>query len=98
MYVHLETALLVPQCECRGFPPTELGVYQKLISDCCRQYLRCREDTIRCVINSLIDDGPSELSEELVKSENVICDGSYMEDDCENWETWNPDPVDADSC
>lgn len=72
--------------------------YNNRIFKCFRYYLRNREDTIKCIINSLIDDGPSELADELVKGEkSALCDTSFTEEDLENWDHWTPDPIDADS-
>jgi len=64
-----------------------------------RTYLRTRDDTIKCIINSLIDDGPSELAEELAKGDkSSLCDTSFNEEDLDGWQEWVPDPIDADSC
>ncbi|KAK6627062.1 hypothetical protein RUM44_009539 [Polyplax serrata] len=80
----------------RHLDPT--GVLLETVTHPVRHYLRQREDAIRCVINSLIDDGPSELADELVRGEtSPAYDGSPSEEDFENWETWNPDPIDADT-
>lgn len=47
----------------------------------------------------MIDDGPSDLADELVRGEtSPTYDGSPTEEDYDNWESWNPDPIDADSC
>ena len=59
--------------------------------------LRSREDTVRCIVSSLTDDGSSELSDELFKGQPLVLDESYhSDDDAEDWENWMPDPVDAD--
>ena len=77
----------------------------------CRQ----REDTVRCIVSSLTEEGSSELSDELVKGHPLVLDDSYCSDDDaapsgtvapdaaaevggkgDSWETWMPDPVDAD--
>lgn len=56
-----------------------------------------RDDTVRCVISSLTEDEPSELADELVRGEALQLDeGSASDEETEGWETWNPDPVDAD--
>nr|XP_006818421.1 PREDICTED: anaphase-promoting complex subunit 2-like [Saccoglossus kowalevskii] len=62
-----------------------------------RKYLRTREDTVRCIVSSLTDDGSSELADELVKGEPLLMDENYYSDE-ENGdpETWQPDPIDAD--
>ena len=60
-----------------------------------RQYLRGREDTVRCIVMSLTDDSSSDLAEELVKGGTIsLCD-SDTDDDNEDWENWQPDPIDA---
>lgn len=61
-----------------------------------RCYLRSREDTVRSVVNSLLDDSPSELADELVKGECLQLDDGSADDETEDWEKWMPDPVDAD--
>ena len=58
---------------------------------------RNREDTVRCIVSSLTEEGNNELSDELNRGEPLVLDESYCSDeDKENWETWMPDPVDAD--
>lgn len=43
----------------------------------------------------MTEEGPSDLADELAMGENLNLDeNNPEEDDCENWETWNPDPVD----
>ncbi|RUS22247.1 hypothetical protein BC937DRAFT_89906 [Endogone sp. FLAS-F59071] len=56
-----------------------------------RSYLRTREDTIRCIVTSLVDDG-DELLEDLVGEPIQLAD-----DDVEDFndDNWVPDPVDA---
>jgi hypothetical protein len=64
-----------------------------------RQYLRWRDDTVRCVVSSLTEEGPSELADELMRGEALQLDeGTPSDEDMTNWESWNPDPVDADPC
>ena len=71
-----------------------------------RKYLRTRDDTVRCIVSSLIEgDSSSELAEELTKSEGLCLDDSIYNEagDPDNeeledtWEDWTPDPVDASS-
>ncbi|KAI5734325.1 hypothetical protein M8J77_005131 [Diaphorina citri] len=71
------------------------GVLLETVTKPIRQYLRNRDDTIRCVVHSLTEEGPSDLAEELVSgSANVQnCEDT---DDIADWENWLPDPVDAD--
>ncbi|XP_066148403.1 anaphase-promoting complex subunit 2 [Euwallacea fornicatus] len=61
------------------------------------QYLRSREDTVRCVVSSLTEEGPNDLAEELNRSEPVD-ENMPINDEDENWESWTPDPVDAIPC
>ncbi|KAL3276147.1 hypothetical protein HHI36_020866 [Cryptolaemus montrouzieri] len=71
------------------------GLLLEVVTQPIHQYLRTREDTVRCVVSSLTEEGPNDLAEELVKGEAVQCDeNTPLEDDDENWETWTPDPVD----
>nr|XP_018898040.1 PREDICTED: anaphase-promoting complex subunit 2 [Bemisia tabaci] len=67
------------------------GVLLDTVTHPIRQYLRCREDTVRCVVTSLRDEGPNDLAEELQRGQD-----SPAEDGTTNWEKWMPDPVDAD--
>lgn len=73
------------------------GVVLELVCEPVRKYLRTRQDTVREIISSLIDDGSSELCDELFKGEPLVLDESYNSDEeTDNWENWHPDPVDAD--
>ena len=58
---------------------------------------RNREDTVRCIVTSLTEDSSGDLSDELIKGHPLVLDDSYHgDDDMEDWESWQPDPVDAD--
>lgn len=75
------------------------GVLLDTVTQPVRQYLRWRDDTVRCVVTSLTEEGPSDLAEELSRGEALQLDDlTPSEDDTKNWESWNPDPVDADPC
>ena len=53
---------------------------------------------MRCIVSSLTEEGSSELSDELIKGQPLVLDESYhSDDDNEDWESWQPDPVDADA-
>lgn len=54
--------------------------------------MRSRQDTVRCVASALTDDGPTDLAEELARSETYVENLSNQNDD---WENWMPDPIDA---
>ena len=57
---------------------------------------RNRDDTVRSIVSSLIEDSNSELLDELVKTQPGPLDDSYTSDDqTDNWQIWQPDPVDA---
>uniref|UniRef100_A0A1B0D9E0 Anaphase-promoting complex subunit 2 n=1 Tax=Phlebotomus papatasi TaxID=29031 RepID=A0A1B0D9E0_PHLPP len=71
------------------------GVLLETITEPVKEYLRSRNDTVRCVVTGLIEDGPTDLAEELAKSEALKEEGVAVVDDLTNWESWNPDPVDA---
>lgn len=48
-------------------------------------------------MSSLTEEGPNDLAEELVKGEVLHTEDNVPSDDeNENWEMWNPDPIDAD--
>lgn len=68
------------------------GVLLETITEPVKQYMRSRQDTVRCVASALTDDGPTDLAEELARSEAYVENLSNKNDD---WENWQPDPVDA---
>ncbi|XP_011163041.2 anaphase-promoting complex subunit 2 isoform X2 [Solenopsis invicta] len=72
------------------------GVLLEAVTEPIKCYLRSREDTVRSVVNSLLDDSPSELADELVKGECLQLDDGSADEENEDWEKWMPDPVDAD--
>ncbi|KAJ8897014.1 hypothetical protein PR048_002360 [Dryococelus australis] len=79
----------------RQLDPT--GVLLETVTKPVRKYLRNRDDTVRCVVSSLTEDGPADLGDELVRGNaKDIDENSPTDEDIENWETWEPDPVDAD--
>ena len=76
------------------------GVLLELVCEPVRRYLRTRDDTVRCIVSSLIDDSSSELAEELTKNEGLCLDDSILDSPdadelAATWETWQPDPIDA---
>lgn len=87
------------------------GVLLELVCEPVRRYLRTRDDTVRCIVQSLIDDSSSELAEELTKNEGLCLDESmfnelggdygYNDPDPEEleatWETWQPDPINTEA-
>lgn len=68
------------------------GVLLETITEPVKQYMRSRQDTVRCVASALTDDGPTDLSEELARSEAYVENLTNQNDD---WEKWMPDPIDA---
>ncbi|XP_078038091.1 anaphase promoting complex subunit morula [Augochlora pura] len=72
------------------------GVLLETITEPIKVYLRTREDTVRCVVNDLVDDSSSDLADELVKGETLQLDDYSDEEEDEDWDKWMPDPVDAD--
>ena len=79
------------------------GVLLEIVCEPVRKYLRTRDDTVRCIVQSLIDDNTNELADEFHSHEGLCLDDSFMADDLNDpdelegtWETWMPDPVDAD--
>ncbi|XP_070182501.1 anaphase-promoting complex subunit 2-like [Littorina saxatilis] len=57
---------------------------------------RSRDDTVRCIVSSLTDNENSELFDELLKgAPQPVDDRADSDDESESWETWQPDPVDA---
>ena len=73
------------------------GVLLQTVTEPVKEYLRSRSDTVRCVITGLTEEGPSDLSEELAKSKTIKSkEESGEKIEMLNWETWTPDPIDAD--
>ncbi|XP_053380784.1 anaphase-promoting complex subunit 2-like isoform X2 [Mercenaria mercenaria] len=72
------------------------GVILELVCDPVRKYLRSREDTVRCIVSNLTDDGSNELLEELVKGQPLLDESAHNDEEDVDWEKWMPDPVDAD--
>jgi len=81
------------------------GVILESVCEPVRSYLRQREDTVRCIVQSLTDESSgSELAMELFASAG-LCEmddagavGAAEAADIPDtdWQTWMPDPVDAD--
>lgn len=63
----------------------------------CFFVVRNRQDTVRCIVSNLTEDGSTELSDELFKAHPLMLDESFHSDEeGDDWELWQPDPVDAD--
>jgi len=72
------------------------GVILELVCTNLRKYLKTREDTVKCIVQSLLDESGPELREELMKGEGLQLEDVEDEEVGDNWEEWEPDPVDAD--
>ncbi|ESO09432.1 hypothetical protein HELRODRAFT_73864, partial [Helobdella robusta] len=73
------------------------GVLLEMVGEPVKQYLKGRDDTVRCIVTSLTEDSNNDLSEELNKGYLLADSDSEDELSCLfNWETWNPDPVEAE--
>ncbi|KAK6194717.1 hypothetical protein SNE40_000298 [Patella caerulea] len=73
------------------------GVILEFVSEPVRKYLRSREDTVRCIVLCLTEEGSNELLDELWKGQPLVLEDDTCSDEDEgDWETWMPDPVDAD--
>ncbi len=79
------------------------GVLLEAISEPIKNYLRKRNDTVRCIVTSLTDDSNSDLYEELGRGENMqpiaqnFDESDDENEDAEETEEWKPDPIGADS-
>ncbi|KNC22283.1 hypothetical protein FF38_12910 [Lucilia cuprina] len=74
------------------------GVILETVTAPIKEYLRKRTDTVRCVVTSLTEEGPTDLSEELAKGDTVKeAAGGNVNDELSNWENWQPDPFGLDS-
>lgn len=72
------------------------GVLLEVITEPVKEYLKARTDTVRTVVTALTEEGPTDLAEELAKGETTKGEiKATAGDDMTNWETWMPDPVDA---
>ena len=74
------------------------GVMLDLVCAPVRAYLQLRDDTVRCIITSLIDDANSELSEELADGKPIdMADSDDSDvDSGDDFDGWTPDPLEAD--
>ena len=49
-----------------------------MVAGWCWKYLKTRGNTVKCIVQSLIDDSGTELTEELQKSEGPHLDHSFQ--------------------
>merc|ERR1719319_1512141 len=65
------------------------GVVLELVCSNVRRYLKTREDTVRCIVQSLIDEA-TELTDELTKGAGLHLESSFQEDAevLEDWQAW----------
>lgn len=74
------------------------GVILETVTAPIKEYLRKRSDTVRCVVTSLTEEGPTDLSEELAKGDAIKdATGGNVNDELSNWENWQPDPFGLDN-
>lgn len=73
------------------------GILLQTVTEPVKEYLKSRQDTVRCVITCLIEETPSNLSEELAKSERTKNEENAGIEEMKDWEKWAPDPIDADA-
>lgn len=73
------------------------GVIVERVCQPIKDYLRKREDSVRCIVANLVDGGGNELAEELASRGSVLMDlNEDSENEDEDFDNWVPDPVDAD--
>lgn len=73
------------------------GVLLDTITEPVKSYLRGREDTVRCVVAGLLDESSAnDLADELARGADAIKLDTSSQDEMEDWENWQPDPVDAE--
>lgn len=68
------------------------GILLQNIIEPLKEYLRLRSDTVRCVVAGLIDDGPTDLADELARSKNLKSDLPFQ-DELLEWESWEPEDI-----
>ncbi|XP_076453676.1 anaphase-promoting complex subunit 2-like [Babylonia areolata] len=91
---HILTAYISAIRALRALDPA--GVILELVCEPVRKYLRSREDTVRCIVAGLTDTESNELVDELLRGAPQHVDERIdSEDETDNWESWQPDPVDA---
>ena len=54
------------------------GVVLELVFEDVRKYLKTKGNTVKCIVQSLIDDSAAELTEELQKTEGPHLDYSFQ--------------------
>ena len=62
-----------------------------------RSYLRNREDAVRCILNSLLDETNEELYEELQKGSLIDIESGDVEEAQQTEGEWQPEPCDSES-
>lgn len=72
------------------------GVLLQNIIEPVKEYLRHRCDTVRCVVAGLIDDGPTDLADELARSETLKVEINSL-DEMSDWESWEPDDIEFEN-
>lgn len=73
------------------------GYILQLVCEPVCQYLRTREDTVKCIVSNLTDESCVELAGELVKFTPITLEDTCPSDeDDEDWEHWQPAPVGND--
>lgn len=75
------------------------GLLLDTITEPIKQYLRGREDTVRCVVSGLLDESSaSDLADELARGgEALQLDPTDSPQETrEDWESWQPDPIDSE--
>ncbi|KJE91988.1 anaphase-promoting complex subunit 2 [Capsaspora owczarzaki ATCC 30864] len=74
----------------------ESGVILEQVCAPVREYLFGREDTIRCIVSSLVDDAESDLRDELANTNASANADSDVSDTEDATDSWNPVPLNAD--
>ncbi|XP_065919017.1 anaphase-promoting complex subunit 2-like isoform X2 [Dysidea avara] len=73
------------------------GVVVEKVCQPIKDYLRQREDSVRCIVANLVDSSGNELAQELASKSSALMDlNEDSENEEEDFDNWVPDPVDAD--
>lgn len=66
------------------------GVILQIVCDPIRNYLKARDDTVRCIITSLTNDN---IADSRQQNENITAKENEDDEVLDNWKCWVPQPI-----